>query len=520
VSAEGWDPLTGGRVIANGDSAHVYSRLLRYKTGTRENLPSGEVEGDAATSWEVSGDGLQVTFKLRPNMKFDARPPTSGRALNADDVKFSWDRFTALSAYTTDLDNSQNPGAPVASLTTPDAETVVLKLAFPYAPIFKMAGFTPYFSIMPTEADGQFDPKNDARGSGPWLLDSWAASTGVEYRRNPDFYGDQPFLDGMSNVFLTEYSAGLAQFERGNFWTFEVTPEDILPVKQRNPELLLQQDATFPPAHGYSLTFGAQPESPFGFFHDQRMRQAVSMLVDRDGMIEFNYSPSIFERNGFPVTIAYNSHIGAANTGWWVDPQGPDIGPGGKWFTHNVEEAKKLIDAAGMTGEEVTLFQTNQTPARAQLGSVFTEMLKTGLNVSLQLVEQTDAVSRYWGDKTGWEGLTIQASTFGPDIDTHFASKYTVGGRSSYVSERMPGISDLIDEQRREFDLDKRISLVKEIQRQLADYMPSVPYDGATLAFTLQQPWLMNVGAIIDSGVAYAIAYDTYPRYWYDKSKT
>src|SRR5690606_7478724 len=141
---------------------------------------------------------------------------------------------------------------------------------------------------------------------------------------------------------------------------------------------LLQQDALFPPSQGFSITFGAQPQAPFGFFHDQRMRQAISMLVDRDALIEFNYSPSVFEKAGLPVTVAWNSHIGASNTGWWLDPQGDDIGPGGKNFFYNVEEAKKLIDAAGMTGEEVTLFQTNQTPARIQFGSIMTEMLKAG----------------------------------------------------------------------------------------------------------------------------------------------
>src|SRR5262245_49337357 len=81
--AVGWDPLLGGRVAAITDSGYVYSRLLKYKTGTPAEPPPGIVEGDAATSWEVSSDGLQVTFKLRPNMKLDSRPPTSGRSLNA-----------------------------------------------------------------------------------------------------------------------------------------------------------------------------------------------------------------------------------------------------------------------------------------------------------------------------------------------------------------------------------------------------------------------------------------------------
>ncbi|HLF78876.1 MAG TPA: ABC transporter substrate-binding protein [Dehalococcoidia bacterium] len=518
--AVGWDPLIGGRVAAITDSGYVYSRLLKYKTGTPAEPPPGLVEGDAATSWEVSPDGLQVTFKLRQGMQLDARPPTSGRALSAQDIKWSWDRFSALSSARGDMVNSVNPEAPVRSMTAPDSQTIVLNLAFPYAPILKMAGYHFYFSIMPVEAEGKFDAKSEARGTGPWILDKWFPSKSVEYRRNPNFYvKNRPFLDGVSNVVLSDYATGLAQFEQGNLWTYDVSSEDILSVKRRRQELLLMREAIYPPGHGYSITFGAQPQAPFGLFRDQRMRQAVSMLVDRDALLEFNQSPSKFEKEGIPTKTDYHSHISAGTVGWWLDPKGKEIGEGGKNFIYNVDEAKKLIAAAGMTDKAMTMFQTNQTPARVRFGELMTEMLRPGLKLSLKIVDQnTEAVPLYWNIKE-FEGMTMQASTAGPDIDNHLASKYTTTGRSTYITQDMPGISELIVQQRKEFDYQKRVSLVKEIQKKLAVYMPSVPYDGAALALSLQQPWLMNSGAILDSGIAHAFNYDTAPHYWYDKTK-
>jgi ABC-type transport system substrate-binding protein len=518
--AVGWDPLLGGRVIAITDSGYVYSRLLKYKTGTREEPPTGLVEGDAATSWEVSSDGLQVTFKLRPNMKLDARPPTSGRSLTSADIKWSWDRFSELSSARGDMVNSVNPDAPVRSMTAPDSQTVVLNLAFPFAPIIKMAGYPFYFSIMPVEADGKFDARSEARGSGPWVLENWFPSKSIEYRRNPNFYvKDRPFLEGISNVVLSDYAAGLAQFEQGNLWTFEVAAEDILSTKRRHPHLVLQRDAVYAPGHGFSISFGSFPTPPFGLFRDQRMRHAVSMLVDRDALIEYNLAPSVFEKEGLPVHTDWHSHISAGTVGWWLNPKEKEIGEGGKYFFHNVEEAKRLISAAGMSDKEITIFQTNQTPERIKFGEVMSEMLRSGLKVSLKIVDQnTEAVPLYWNIKD-FEGMTMQASTAGPDIDNHLASKYTKTGRSTYITQEMPGISDLIVKQRREFDVEKRISMLHEIQRQLALYMPSVPYDGAALAFSLRQPWLMNQGAILDSGVAHAFHYDTAPHYWYDKSQ-
>src|SRR5437588_2642623 len=52
------------QVAAHADLA--YNRIVKSKLGTFANAPDGSVEGDAASSWELSPDGLQVTFKMRP----------------------------------------------------------------------------------------------------------------------------------------------------------------------------------------------------------------------------------------------------------------------------------------------------------------------------------------------------------------------------------------------------------------------------------------------------------------------
>jgi ABC-type transport system substrate-binding protein len=56
-----------------------------------------EANPDLSESWEFSGDKLQVTFKLRPNARWDARPPTSSRVV-AEDVAFSWKQFESLNS--------------------------------------------------------------------------------------------------------------------------------------------------------------------------------------------------------------------------------------------------------------------------------------------------------------------------------------------------------------------------------------------------------------------------------------
>jgi ABC-type transport system substrate-binding protein len=127
--------------LNTGLALHVHSRLFQYKPTVYPTVPTTEVAPDAADSYEVSPDKLTVTFKLKGDVKFDARPPTSGRALTASDVVFSWNRYAAQSPNRKDMVNSLSPFGPVLGASNPDDKTVVFKLAFPYVPI---VGFLAY----------------------------------------------------------------------------------------------------------------------------------------------------------------------------------------------------------------------------------------------------------------------------------------------------------------------------------------------------------------------------------------
>src|SRR5438309_11122092 len=84
------DPTTMDPAIATESQANIimlatYEPLVQYKSGTTEIGPR------LATDWKLSEDGKTYTFKLRPNVKF-----ASGAALNADAVKFSFERLSTL----------------------------------------------------------------------------------------------------------------------------------------------------------------------------------------------------------------------------------------------------------------------------------------------------------------------------------------------------------------------------------------------------------------------------------------
>ena len=183
------DPTAANSLSAFTFTVPVYEKLVKYGLGKDGKYPGPDLmAGEVAKSWELSPDGLTLTFKLSTDHKFDPRPPTSSRVLDAGDVKFSWDRMAAVSSFRGEIVNSASPAGPVSSVTTPDNQTVVVKLAYPYAPSVEMFAYYPYLNILPVEADGKFNPRQEMRGSGPFRLTEYVPSSHWVYTKNTDWY--------------------------------------------------------------------------------------------------------------------------------------------------------------------------------------------------------------------------------------------------------------------------------------------------------------------------------------------
>src|SRR5688500_17623189 len=73
----------------------AYSRLFKPEVGYMKSALTGSVVGDAVESYELSPDKLQMTMKLRPN-KWHSIAPVNGRAVDAEDIVFTYNRLAAL----------------------------------------------------------------------------------------------------------------------------------------------------------------------------------------------------------------------------------------------------------------------------------------------------------------------------------------------------------------------------------------------------------------------------------------
>ena len=339
--------------VINFSAVFAYPRLLKFESAEYPEVPDGASVGEVATEWEMAPDRLSLTFKLREGMKWDARPPTNGRTIDAEDVVFSWNKYIQLNASAQDLayDAENSPGAPIETVEATDDMTVVMRLKQFDASLLQLLTAWDHFYIMPRESDGGFDPEQEIRGHGPWILEEYVPSARVTWAKNPDYYvPDRPFFDKVERPIIVDYAQQLAQFRAGNIWTSVTTdtPEDVVQTKLDAPGSIIQQAASFGTAVSPFITFGYEGDSPF---KDVRMRQALSMAIDREAYADVVENRQGFAADGLDLEIARNTIVAPGQGKFWLDPMDEGtFGENHKYLKYNPEEVNALMSAAGHPG--------------------------------------------------------------------------------------------------------------------------------------------------------------------------
>ncbi len=333
ASPEGFDPglYTAGTTF-DAASRTIYNRLLEFKHG------STELEPGLAQSYEVSDDGLQYTFHLRPGVKFqttDFFTPT--RDFNADDVVLSFDRQL----------NSNNPwnqyvngaaweysagmGFPdlIKSVEKVDDMTVKFTLNRPEAPFLADLAMD-FASIVSKEyadklmADGNAEQLNQKPlGTGPFMFVDYQPDAVIRYKANPDYWAGKQPIDDL--VFaITPDASVRAQKLKADECQIMPYPNaaDVADLKaDPNLQVMEQEGLNI----GYLAYNTQQPP-----FDDVRVRKALNMAIDRKEIVD-----SVFQGMASVATAPIPPTMWSYDKNLKDDPYDP-------------EAAKKLLDEAGV----------------------------------------------------------------------------------------------------------------------------------------------------------------------------
>ena len=253
---------------------------------TQNDADSDPIPG-MATNWETSADGLTWTFHLRDAQWSD------GTAVTADDFVFAYRRVldpaTASSyAYLLYvLKNGQAVNehkAPTASLGARalDAHTLRLTVAHPapYLPqILAHQSFYPVPAHVVRRWGDDWTKPGRFVGDGPFNLVRWRLGDYLRVERNPLYWDARRVrIDRIDFYPTTDAVSAERRVERG-----ELDVNDLIQSSRidhlRRPGGMAALVRTYPYLGTYYLTFNVRHVPAL---RDLRVRQAISMAVDRD----------------------------------------------------------------------------------------------------------------------------------------------------------------------------------------------------------------------------------------------
>jgi ABC-type transport system substrate-binding protein len=304
---------------------------------------------------------------------------------------------------------------------------------------------------------------------------------------------------------VLEYAQRVAQLRVGNLYSgAAVRQEDVIPTKMDEPRLSMFQNLTGGVAPGSVVGFGWPEHEENKAFKDERVRQALSMSYDRDLYIDTFFNISNFKTAGLPADIRWNSSMGPVSP-WHLDPRSKDFGPNAKYYEYNVAEAKKLLAAAGYpNGLEIL---SNYQPNDSQQVQVLEDMSRAvGFRPHTNLIDyDTQYGPRFRDGRGKFEGWAYISSSTAEDAVTYFHWRfhstgqtflgYDVNGRGDGSGD--PFVDSTIEKARTEFDTQRRMALVHELQRYLAQKQYCVVNPGRSEGFSLAWPAVGNYNVYI-----------------------
>jgi peptide/nickel transport system substrate-binding protein len=469
----------------------VMSRLLRYKSlwDVTANF-NRDIEPDLATSAE-SPDATTWTFKLRTDAKFQNIAPVNGHPVQAEDIKQTYIRATSPVNANRGSLGMIDP----AQIQTPDANTVVFKLKYPYAPFSKTMASGVYGWVFPREvANDGYDPAKTLIGSGPFLLDSYTPDVALTYKKNPDWFEKpRPYVDGVRMAIIPDVNSLIAQLTSGNLDYVAangISENNVGDIVKQNPKA--EKYVTWGPGDGQMyFPLGSDTNSPF---KDIRLRRAVSLLFDRSAMTQVAF-------NGNAIPDFYTPQ----SFGKWSLHMEQLPADTAQWYKFNVQQARQLIDAGGAANLQIKYLSPTPFPPGAEPFWFHTEreMVANFLTAgqwksNLVLIDYTkDWVNGGKGVRYGnfpspndsmvWAGLEGRQ-----DVDEYVFGWYDSQSSTNLSHLKDDKLDSMIAQARTIVNDDDRAKAYIDLQKYMADQMFSVAGNPNGLAYYFIQPRVSN----------------------------
>lgn len=455
-------PITATDVYASSVQASVCEGLLTRDSETYDWKPR------LAESWEVSKDNKVFTFKIRKNAVFH-----DGKPLTAEDVKFSFDAIFNPAYQAAHL---QPYYEGLSKVEIVDSHTVKIYAKDSYFKNFESAaGMTIIPKHVYSDVEKSKKMNRELVCSGPYALAKFDRGQMIQLKKFDKWWGNtDPLYAGAHNFqmltlrFYKDENVILERAKKGDLDYISLRIEAFMKKTTGHPwgKTVLKQkiENSAPKSYGF-VGWNFRKE----MFQDKNVRFALAHLMNREEMNKkFRYGMSDLATGAVYLKSEYS--------------------PGNKAAEFNPKKAQELLTKAGWNdankdgvlektiGGKSTPFRFTLIHANKDNEKYWTlyreDLKKAGIDMEIKFLEWNsflklldegnfDAVS------LGWGGGSVD-----PDPKQIWHSSSATAGGSNFIGYKNPEVDKLIDAARQEPNRAKRVKLLQDVYKKIAEDAP------------------------------------------------
>lgn len=421
---------------------HMYNGLIRQNPfdGLQTIIP------DLAESWEVAGDGLAYTFRLRPGVLFH-----DGTPLTSADVVATYARVIAPPSGVISV--MQPFFRSVERVDAVDAATVRFVLREPQADLLQALA-APFNCIYPKQA---LDANNQdlrtvvAPGTGPFVFGEYREAERWTMTKNPSYWNPElPYVDGLELIHVAAWSdRGTAILTGQADLSWNVSRETF-DQGERTEEVARSE---VPSVGCYTVMMNTQ-RAPFD---DPRVRRAMHLAISRQNLIQaFRTQESIALSRwvSHASALAMPAEAIAALPGYREDK------------SEDIAEAKRLLAEAGhpdgISGLE--LLSASVPPHAEIMAPAIQDQLRQALNIDAQ-IRVTERAQLVEEETSGNFGLVLDTPTISiADFSAVGNLYFRSGAAQNFGKYSNPQFDELLHAADLELDQERRAATLRQAE--------------------------------------------------------